>query len=227
MFVIVRCDSKIYKNELTYNAWLIFKKGRYLQRPILFTTFIAYITIISDEIVYTILRCNVARCRNWHGALSIPVCVRFISVKINSLKSNAIWWHTLFVSYLHGLNMYRIFKEKNSCLISSPSDERPKDSTRALTSPNDVHHSVNLSNTNFITYIYTSSYHYFAEIYVNFFVWIFLKCQFRTFSPVSFRRWTGPPIHAKQNNHTTTKNIVLILYVVTVLCHIVNMSNML
>jgi len=82
-------------------------------------------------------------------------------------------------------------------------------------------------NTKFITYIYTSFYHYFTEIYVNFFVLLFSKCQFRTFSPVSFRKWTGPPIHAKQNNHTTTKNIVLILYFVTVLCHMVNMSNML
>ena len=96
-----------------------------------------------------------------------------------------------------------------------------------LTSPNDVHHSVNLSNTTFITYIYTSFYHYFSEIYVNFFVSIFSKCQFKTFFPVSFRWWTGPPIQAKQNNHTTTKNIVLILYFVTVLCHIVNMSNIL
>ena len=34
-------------------------------------------------------------------------------------------------------------------------------------------------------------------------------------------------MHAKQTNHTTTKNIVLIVYFVTVLCHIVNMSNML
>ena len=32
---------------------------------------------------------------------------------------------------------------------------------------------------------------------------------------------------AKQNNHTTTTNIVLIFYFVTVLCHTVNMSNML
>jgi len=93
-----------------------------------------------------------------------------------------------------------------------------------LTSPNDVHHSVNLSNTKFITYIYTSFNQYLFEIYVNFFVWIFSKCQFRTFSPVSFRRWTGPPFYAKQNNHSTPKNIVLILYFVTVLCHIVNMS---
>jgi len=77
------------------------------------------------------------------------------------------------------------------------------------------------------TFIYTSFYHYFSEIYVNFFVWIFSKCQFRTFSPASFRRWTGLPIHTKQNNHTMTKNIVLILYFVTVFCHIVNMSNML
>jgi len=30
-------------------------KGGYLQSPTLLTTFIAYITIISDEIVYTIL----------------------------------------------------------------------------------------------------------------------------------------------------------------------------
>ena len=90
---------------------------------------------------------------------------------------------------------------------------------------NDVHHSENLANTKFITYIYISSYHYFSEIYVNFFVWIFLKCQFRTFSLVSFCIWTGPPIHAKQNNHTTTKQIVLILYFVTVLCHIVNITN--
>ena len=103
----------------------------------------------------------------------------------------------------------------------------PKDFTRALTSPNDVHHSLNLSNTKFITYIDTSFYHYFTEIYVNSFVLIFSKCQFRTFSPVSVRRWTGLPIHTKQNNHTTTKNIFLILYFETVLCHIVNMSNML
>ena len=96
------------------------------------------------------------------------------------------------------------------------SDERDQgwlkcvESTHALTSPNAVHHLVNLSNTKFITYIYTSFYHYFTEIYVSFFVLIFSKCQFRTFSPVSFRRLTGPLIHAKQNNHTTTKNIVLI-----------------
>jgi len=106
----------------------------------------------------------------------------------------------------------------------------PKDSTRVLTSPNDVHHSVNLSNTKFIPSFLLYLHPFlslFTEIYVNFFVLIFTKCQFRTFSSVSFRRWTGPPIHAKQNNHTTTKNIVLISYFETVLCHIVNVSNML
>ena len=30
--------------------------------------------------------------------------------------------------------------------------------------------------------------------------------------------------HAKETNHTTTNNIVLMVYFVTVLCHIVNMS---
>ena len=50
-------------------------------------------------------------------------------------------------------------------------------------------------------------------------------------SPLNFfadelvRRFT--PIHANQNNNTTTKNIVLVLYFVTVLCHIVNRSYML
>jgi len=37
------------------------------------------------------------------------------------------------------------------------------DSTRALTSPNDVHHSVNLSNTKFISYIYTAAYLFFLK----------------------------------------------------------------
>jgi len=59
------------------------------------------------------------------------------------------------------------------CLISSPSDKgclKCVESTRTLTSPNDVHHSVNLSKTKFITHIYTSFYHIFSEIYVNFLV---------------------------------------------------------
>ena len=103
----------------------------------------------------------------------------------------------------------------------------PKDSTLALTSPNDVHHSVNLSNTKFITYIYTSIYHFFLKkipkhLYLN-----ILKMSIQTFPPEFFRRWTGPPIHANQNNHTTTKNIVLVLCFVTDLCHIVNRSYML
>ena len=49
----------------------------------------------------------------------------------------------------------------------------------------------------------------------------------QTFPPDSFRRCTGPPIYANRNNHTTTKNIVLVLCFVTVLCHIVNRSYML
>ena len=50
----------------------------------------------------------------------------------------------------------------------------PKNSTLSLTSPNDVHHSMNLSNTKFITYIYTSFYHFFSEKkYLNIFIWIF------------------------------------------------------
>ena len=103
----------------------------------------------------------------------------------------------------------------------------PKDSMRALTSPNDVDHSVNLSNTNFITYIYTSFYHiFFWNIYRHLYLNIF-KMSIQNLFPVSFRRWTGPPIHAKQNNHTTTKNIVLVLCFVTVLCQIVNRSYML
>ena len=100
-------------------------------------------------------------------------------------------------------------------------------STLALTSPYDVHHSVNLSNTKFITYIYTSFYHFFSEkktkhLYLN-----ILKMSIQTFPLDFFRRWTGPPIHANQNNHTTTKNIVLVWCFLTVLCHIVNRSYML
>ena len=76
----------------------------------------------------------------------------------------------------------------------------PKDSKLALTSPNDVHHSVNLSNTKFITYIYT--------FFITFFCKKILK-------------------HLYLNIHTTTKNIVLVLCFVTVFCHIVNRSYML
>ena len=55
-----------------------------------------------------------------------------------------------------------------------------------------------------------------------------LKMSIKTFPPPwCFRRWTGPPIHANQNNHTMTKIIVLGLCFVTVLCHIVNRSYML
>jgi len=56
-----------------------------------------------------------------------------------------------------------LIKEYIPCLIGSPSAERhkgylkcQKDCTRALISSSDVHHSANLSNTIFITYIYTS-----------------------------------------------------------------------
>jgi len=104
----------------------------------------------------------------------------------------------------------------------------PSDSTLALTSPNDVHHSVNLSNTKFITYIYTSFYHFFLKKLLKHLYLNILKMSIQTFSPdFFFRRWTGPPIHANQNNHTTTKNIVLVLCFLTVLCHIVNRSYML
>jgi len=81
-------------------------------------------------------------------------------------------------------------------------------------------------DTKIITYIYTSFYHIFLKKYSNIFICIFSKCQFKP-PPDLFRRWTGPPIHANQNNHITTKNIVLVLCFVTVLCHIVNRSYML
>ena len=98
----------------------------------------------------------------------------------------------------------------------------------ALTIPNDVHHSVNLSNKKCITYIYTSFYHFFLKKkYSNIFIWIILNVNSNLPPPDCFRRWTGPPFRTNQNNHTTTKNIVLVLCFVTVLCHIVNRSYML
>ena len=105
----------------------------------------------------------------------------------------------------------------------------PKDSTLALTNPNDVHHSVNLANTKFITYIYTSFYHFFSEKNTQTSLFKHFKNVNSNLPPDFFRRWTGPPIHANQNNHTTTMNIdlVLVLCFVTVLCHIVNRSYML
>ena len=65
--------------------------------------------------------------------------------------------------YLH---MDRSAELRKSCLISSPSESAwcPKDATRALTSPNEVYHLVKLSNTKFITYIYTLLCHFFSEI---------------------------------------------------------------
>jgi len=59
----------------------------------------------------------------------------------------------------------------------------------------------------------TSLFEYFKNVNSNLPPWI-------------FRRWTGPPIHANQNNHTATKNIILVLCFVTVLSHIVNRSYM-
>ena len=60
--------------------------------------------------------------------------------------------------------------------------------------------------------IYTSFYHFFfVENYFNIFVRIFSKCQFKSFPPVYLCRWTCPPIHANQNNHTKWKNKVLVL----------------
>ena len=60
-------------------------------------------------------------------------------------------------------DILNLIKEYIPCLIGSPRAERhkgwlkcPKDCTRALISPSDVHHKINLSNTIFITYIYTS-----------------------------------------------------------------------
>jgi len=104
----------------------------------------------------------------------------------------------------------------------------PKDSTLALTSPNDVHHSVNLSNTKFTTYIYTSFYHFFSKKNSQTSLFKYFKnVNSNLPHPDLFRRWTGPPIHANQNNHTTTKNIVLVLCFVTVLYHIVSRSYML
>jgi len=103
----------------------------------------------------------------------------------------------------------------------------PKDSTLALTSPYGVHHSVNLSNTKFITYIYTSFYHFFLKLFLLKYLYLnMIKMSIHPPPPDFVRRWTGPPIHANQNNHTTSKNIVLVLCLVTVLCHIVNRSYM-
>ena len=62
----------------------------------------------------------------------------------------------------------------------------------------------------------------FKHLYLNIF-----KMSIQTFSPVYICRWTSLPIHANQKNHTTTKNIVLVLCFVTVLCHIVNIFFML
>ena len=104
----------------------------------------------------------------------------------------------------------------------------PKDSTRALTSPNDVHHSVNLSNTKKFYYLYL---HLILSLFLKKILkhlyFNILKMSIQIFHPDVFRRCTGPPIHANQTNHTTTKNIVLVLCFVTVLCHIINRSYML
>jgi len=79
-----------------------------------------------------------------------------------------------------------------------------------------------------ITRINTSFYHFFSESNTQTSLFEYLKkCQFKPSPLFFFRRWTGPPIHANQNNHTTTINIVLVLCFVTVLCHIVNRSYML
>jgi len=59
-----------------------------------------------------------------------------------------------------------------------------EDSTRALTSPNDVHHSVNLSNTKFITYNYTSFYQVFLKIFKHLFLNIFKMSIQTSFPPV-------------------------------------------
>jgi len=56
---------------------------------------------------------------------------------------------------------------------------------------------------------------FFLIFFWNLFIWTFSKCQFKPFYP-SFRRWTGPRIHANQNNKTTTKNIDLVLCFVTI-----------
>jgi len=99
----------------------------------------------------------------------------------------------------------------------------------ALTSRNDVHHSVNLSNTKFITYIYTSFYHFFSEknntqtslfeyfknVNSNLPPWVF-------FADELVRRFTQTKIIRR-----TTKNTVLVLCFVTVLRHIVNRSYLL
>jgi len=67
----------------------------------------------------------------------------------------------------------------------------------------------------------------FSEKLLKYLYLNILKMSSQTFPPDFFRRWTGPSIHANQNNQTTTKNIVLVLCFVTVLCHIVNRSYML
>ena len=106
----------------------------------------------------------------------------------------------------------------------------PKDSTLALTSPNDVHHSVSLSKHEiYCLYLHLilSLFFWKKNTQTSLDLFEYFKNVNSNLPPWFFRRWTGPPIHANQNNHTTTKKIVLVLCFVTVLCDIVNRSYML
>ena len=126
------------------------------------------------------------------------------------------------------VNLCQIECSINECisrLISWPSDERHEGwlkckSTRVLTSPNAVQNSVNLSNTRFITYIYTSFYLFFWNKYFNIFIWIISNVNLNLlpcfFAEKLVRRFTLIKI--------MTKNIDLVLCFVTVLYNIVNMS---
>jgi len=62
----------------------------------------------------------------------------------------------------------------------------------------------------------------YKHIYLNIF-----KMSIQNLLPCFFSQINGSADSRKANSHTTTKSIVLNLYFVTVLCHIVNISNLL